>query len=208
MCNERNELNAKWKAAEAELKDAREVANATEPKQQTVEQPVQQQSSGETAITAQDPLKAKVTEMEQKYNDLDKKFWKHQKDVQQANMDLLNAKERGASQEEIDRLQAKFDELSDEQRRIIDESSAARAELKAAREAAMSPAEKVSNLEQKYNDIDKEFWKLQNDVDQAAADYTDANERGASQEEIDRLDAKFKELSAEQRRIIDERDAA
>ncbi len=65
-----------------------------------------------------------------------------------------------------------------------------------------------AQAEQKYNDIDKEFFKLQKDVDQAAADYTDAKERGASQEELDRLGAKFEELSNEQRRILDEKDAA
>ena len=123
-------------AAGGETQQTTQQAVEQPTQQQTVEQPVQQQSGGETPITTQDPLKAKVTELEQKVNDLTKQYRDGFDARDQANLDYLDAKERGASQEEIDRLKAKYDELAKEQGRILDERKAVKAELQAAREAA------------------------------------------------------------------------
>ena len=197
-------------AAKNELKDAREAADTSKQKQQTVEQPVQQQSGGETPITTQDPLKTKVSSLEQKESELTEQWKQNDMAAWKAAIEYGEAEKNGASQEELDRIQANHDEAQKENRRIEEERNAVRAELESARAdvtaaelSKMTPAE----LKQKEAELTKQ-WK-QNDMAawKAAIEHGEAEKRGASQRELDRIQARHDEVQKENRRIEKERDA-
>ena len=125
--------------------------------------------------TSQQPAQEKTSALEQKVDDLRKQFWASVKDRDQASRDYRDAQERGASQEELDRLKARYDELEKQKDSNIAEYRAAKAE-------------------QKVDDLTKQYWEGVKDRDQAGRDYREAQERGASQEELDRLKARYDEL--------------
>ncbi|MBO6205187.1 MAG: filamentous hemagglutinin N-terminal domain-containing protein [Selenomonas sp.] len=124
--------------------------------QQTVEQPVQQQSGSETSITTQDPLKMKVTALEQKESELAKQWEQQDKAAREAFKEYFEAKKSGASQEELDRIEARHVEALKEANRLDKERDAAqakleearRAELQADREAAKAAEPKQQTVEQ------------------------------------------------------------
>ena len=125
--------------------------------------------------TSQQPAQEKTSALEQKVDDLRKQFWASVKDRDQASRDYRDAQERGASQEELDRLKARYDELEKQKDSNLAEYRAAKAE-------------------QKVDDLTKQYWEGVKDRDQAGRDYREAQERGASQEELDRLKARYDEL--------------
>ncbi len=125
--------------------------------------------------TSQQPAQEKTSALEQKVDDLTKQFWASVKDRDQASRDYRDAQERGASQEELDRLKARYDELEKQKDSNLAEYRAAKAE-------------------QKVDDLTKQYWEGVKDRDQAGRDYREAQERGASQEELDRLKARYDEL--------------
>ena len=125
--------------------------------------------------TSQQPAQEKTSALEQKVDDLTKQFWASVKDRDQASRDYRDAQERGASQEELDRLKARYDELEKQKDSNLAEYRAAKAE-------------------QKVDDLTKQYWEGVKDRDQAGRDYREAQERGASQDELDRLKARYDEL--------------
>ena len=69
-------------------------------------------------------------------DDLTKQYWEGVKDRDQAGRDYREAQERGASQEELDRLKARYDELEKQKDNNLAEYRASKAEMQSAREAA------------------------------------------------------------------------
>lgn len=86
--------------------------------------------------TSQQPAQEKTSALEQKVDDLTKQFWASVKDRDQAGRDYREAQERGASQEELDRLKARYDELEKQKDNNLAEYRASKAEMQSAREAA------------------------------------------------------------------------
>ena len=82
----------------------------------------------------------------------------------------------------------------------------AKARLEAAREDMLPPAERAAKLEQKVNDLDDKVTDATIASGSALNDYFEAQNRGASQEELDSLKAKYNELDSARDKLDAQRD--